>query len=780
MTLKGKLKILIVEDSEDDTLLEIHQIKKGGYDIYFERVENALDMSNALEEKEWDIILSDYAMPHFNGLEALSLLKEKGIDLPFIIISGTIGEEVAVEAMRSGASDYIMKDNLRRLLPAIEREIQEAKNRAERKLLEVKKKQAEKSLQESEARYRLIAENTADTITVLDLELNILYVSPSVNKLRGYTIEETMSQSLDQYLTTESFHKVKQVLKEQLASEINGKDNSRSVLLELEQFHKNGSVIQVEVSASFIRDFDLNPISILVVTRDITLRKQAEEQLKVLSHSVEQSPAMIIITDIQGYIEYVNPKFEEVTGYTTSEVIGKNPNIIKSGKMPDRIYNEMWNTIISGNVWSGELINRKKNGDFYWANLSVSPITDNNGNIKHFAGIQEDITVKKKTEEELISAKEHAEESDRLKSAFLANISHEIRTPMNAIVGFSSLLDNPDIQNDEKDGFIKNIVKSSETLMILIDDLVEMSKIQSNQFNIIKKKVDINELLKELYDYFKLKIESENINLSIVGDTNSNSLICIVDPIRLNQVLSNLIGNAIKFTESGFVKYGVFVHEQGYLTFFVEDSGIGIPESVGNSVFERFIKIETSLTKFYDGLGLGLSICYQLVNAMGGSIWYESKLNKGTKFFFTIPYVESQEISKSELLKVETIPLPDLSNKQILIVEDDEPNYWLLVLYLSKSKARITWAKNGIEALEKYRNNNYDLVLMDLKLPVMNGVEASKKIRQIKPEQLIIAQTAFIQKDESINDDECKFDGYLEKPITKNELLETVNNVFKM
>ncbi len=635
------LRILVIEDSEDDTLLVVHQVKKGNYDVYFERVETKESMNRALKEKKWDIILSDYVMPYFNGLDALTLLKETGLDIPFIIISGVIGEEVAVEAMRKGAHDYIMKNNLKRLIPAIERELREAQSRSERKLFEQKKKQAEESLRESEERYRLIAENTADTITILDLELNIIYNSPSVQKLLGYTVMETLSQPLEQILTPVSLQKAKAVLAEQLKLEENSTaDPSRFVLLELEEIHKNGFIVQVEVSVSFIRDNNLIPTSILVVSRDITKRKQAEEELKVLSYAVEQNPAMVLITDIDGNIEYVNSKYEEVTGYSKAEVIGKKPSIVKSGKMPGIIYKELWGTINSHSTWQGELINKKKDGTFYWVNISISPISDNEENVSHFVSISEDITNKKKIEEELIIAKERAEESDRLKTAFLQNMSHEIRTPMNAIIGFSRLMASEYESKETLEYYSQIINNNCTNLLEIIDGIIDMSRIDSGELSIHYDECNINELFNELNLFFKeyrIRLEKQHIEFRLQPFYGSFDTI-MTDPDKLKQILINLINNAFKFTNTGKITVGCKFDKNQNIVFFVSDTGIGIPNDKHSVIFERFVKLDQDKTTFYDGSGLGLAIVKEFVELLGGNLWLESELSKGSTFYFSLPF----------------------------------------------------------------------------------------------------------------------------------------------
>jgi signal transduction histidine kinase/ligand-binding sensor domain-containing protein len=387
--------------------------------------------------------------------------------------------------------------------------------------------------------------------------------------------------------------------------------------------------------------------------------------------------------------------------------------------------------------------------------------------------------VKERTTE-LVAALKKAEESDRLKSAFLANMSHEIRTPMNAIVGFSELLIDPDMAANEKENFTLLIRKSSESLLTLINDILDMSKIQANQLIIDKQPINVIEVLKELFETFKLQAQSIGIELILDVGIFGDNLVCSTDPFRFKQILSNLISNALKFTENGFVKFGATIQAHGFITFYVKDTGLGIPKEVGNSIFERFLKIESTKTKLYRGVGLGLSICYNLVHAMDGNIWYESQLGQGTTFYFTMPCGENKYITSSQPNnKHGRYEIPDFSNKQILIVEDEETNYKLLVFFLAKTKATLIWAKDGLEALEIFKNTaNIDLILMDLKMPVMDGIEATKLIRQIKPTQLIIAQTAYAYKEEKAEFLKCGFDGYLEKPIIMGKLMKIINEVF--
>jgi signal transduction histidine kinase len=381
---------------------------------------------------------------------------------------------------------------------------------------------------------------------------------------------------------------------------------------------------------------------------------------------------------------------------------------------------------------------------------------------------------------DLLTALKKAEESDRLKSAFLANMSHEIRTPMNAIVGFSTLLTDPNMTSTDKEAFTSLIKKSSDALLALINDILDMSQLQAHQLFILKQPVNLIEIMRELFASFKLQAQPKGIELILDGGSSGENLFCLTDPLRFKQVMSNLISNALKFTEKGFVKFGAAIHNQSFVTFYVKDTGIGISKEVGNSIFERFLKIESSKTKLYEGVGLGLAISNSIVKAMGGNIWYESDLGQGTTFYFTLPCTDIAQIAETETKnKQGEYEISNWSDKQILIVEDEETNYLILAYFLTNTKAKLIWAKNGLEAVENVRNNNnIDLILMDLKMPVMDGIEATKLIRQIKPDQLIVAQTAFAFKEEKVEFLKCGFDGYIGKPIIMEKLIETINKVF--
>jgi len=383
-------------------------------------------------------------------------------------------------------------------------------------------------------------------------------------------------------------------------------------------------------------------------------------------------------------------------------------------------------------------------------------------------------------EKNLLEAKMKAEESDKLKSAFLANMSHEIRTPMNAILGFTELLTMPDssISSEEKQNYIKLIHNSGNNLVQLIDDIIDISKIEASQLKIIPKPCDINQTLTDIYEsYIEIKKQKgkENIDLSINLAEPKQNVITLTDPLRLTQIISNLIDNALKFTDEGFINFGYETQKSDTLLFYVKDSGIGMDEKKKELVFERFRKIEDNKTKLYRGAGLGLAICKSLIKLLGGEIWVESYLGSGSSFYFTIPY---KKIKKNQKKKENSTNNTTYKwvNKTILIAEDEPNNYYYIEEVLKKTKAKLIIATNGKEAVRLFKKHqNIDLIIMDIKMPEMDGFEASKQIRKLNKHIPIIAQSAYAMPVEIEKGYLLGINDYITKPVNPKKLLSVLN-----
>ncbi|OFX53976.1 MAG: hypothetical protein A2066_00910 [Bacteroidetes bacterium GWB2_41_8] len=372
------------------------------------------------------------------------------------------------------------------------------------------------------------------------------------------------------------------------------------------------------------------------VNIDITERKKAEDQLRLLSKSIEQSPVSVVITNKKGIIEYVNPSFTKRTGYTEEEALGKNPRVLKSGMHDALFYEKMWKTLLSGQPWIGEILNMKKNGDLYWENAIISPIFNYNGAITHFLAAKEDITEKKKLFSDLIREKERAEESDRLKSAFLANMSHEVRTPLNSIIGFSELLVDPDFEEEQKNEFIQLIITNGNSLLTIISDIMDISKLESSELKIYKKHIKVKTFLSSLVEQYSFQIKAKDLEFNLTFTENCDTVTLFTDEDRLRQIFINLIGNALKFTSNGNIEIGC-TKKNNSIEFYVKDSGIGIPAEYHDKIFDRFRQVEDANTRKYGGNGLGLAITKSLIELMDGKIWVESEFGKGSTFYFSLP-----------------------------------------------------------------------------------------------------------------------------------------------
>lgn len=523
-----------------------------------------------------------------------------------------------------------------------------------------------------------------------------------------------------------------------------------------------------------VAEYDPRENSVSGIIMDVTAKKQADKRLRLLSHSVEQSPVSIVITDRKGNIEYVNSAFEKQTGHSFNEVKGKTPGILNSGHHPESFFENLWKTILSGKAWQGEVLNKKKDGELFWENIIISPIMSGKGHISHFISVRENVTEKKKMLRELVVAKERAEESDRLKSAFLANMSHEIRTPMNGILGFLSLLEEPKISSEQRDSYFEIVKKSSERLLNTINDIIEISKIESGQVSVNEDDVNINEILHYFYDFYKPEAEKKELTLKSVKTISPEQAVIRTDKNKLESILSNFISNSLKFTSQGYIEIGSTIEKENVL-FYVKDTGTGIPGDRIEAVFDRFVQADLSISRSHEGSGLGLSISKAYAELLGGEVNVESEYGKGSVFYLSLP-VNKMEINPESAVTSGTEQLPDGRGRLILVADDDYNSFLYFKYLLSDRNYKVIRASNGAEAVRLCRENqNISIVLMDIKMPVLDGYEATRRIREFNRELPIIAQTAFVHEGDTKRAIESGCNDYLDKPIKKKRLLECIN-----
>ncbi|MGM0419308.1 MAG: response regulator [Thermodesulfobacteriota bacterium] len=556
--------------------------------------------------------------------------------------------------------------------------------------------------------------------------------------------------------------------------EVNKNKSQKSFEFESRHILSDGKTADVEVVAG---DADIPGKNIYYFTVfDITEKKKNEQQLKLLSLSVDQSPALIVITDINGNIEYVNSEFTRVTGYSFNEVKGKNPRILQSGKHTKGFYNTLWNNLLSGRDWKGEFCNKKKNKELYWEKAHISPVLDSEGEITNFIAIKEDITEKKNIVNELVAAKEDAQTASKAKSEFIAAMSHELRTPLNGVIGFSELLRMTPL-NEDQQNYAETIISSANLLLGVINDILDFSKIEAGKLELEKIKTDIRLLLEQSVDNIRFTAEEKNLEVLLDIDEEMPDF-AYIDSVRLRQVLGNLLGNAVKFTEKGEVELKVSFEKIGpgrcEFTFNVRDTGIGITKDQQKRLFQSFTQGDGSTTRKFGGTGLGLIISDMIVKEMGGRIKFESEPGKGSLFYFTItaPVARGEEKIFPELSKI----------KKSLVIDDNEKSRDVLKNMLSKWDIECLCCQNSGEAAELIEKGySFDTVFVDYNMPEKKGTRAASDIRRLYekdlPPEFVILHSSM---DSSIVQQECaenKINFRLIKPIRTSELYECLANI---
>ncbi len=551
---------------------------------------------------------------------------------------------------------------------------------------------------------------------------------------------------------------------------------------------KDGSRFPVSLSVTALRDASGEIRGFLGIGSDITARLKAEEELRKLSQAVMQSPVAVIITAPDGRIDYVNPRFAEITGYTAAEAVGENPRILKSGRMSEAEYRTLWETISAGRIWQGVFYNRKKDGGYYWASASISPIRNPHGEITHFVGIQEDITAQKRTEQALKEAKEAAEAANVAKSEFLAGMSHEIRTPMNAVIGMAELLAETPL-NREQQQYLQIFRSAGENLLGLINDILDLSKVEAGRLTLDASPFHLGEVVERTCEVMSVRAHEKNIELAcrIAPDVR---LELRGDAARLQQVLINLIGNAVKFTEVGEVVVAVDretplpaspPERDCILHFSVRDTGIGIPQDKLDRIFERFTQADSSTTKRYGGTGLGLTISRQLAELMGGRIWVESEVGKGSIFHFTARF-QVQEHPEDAAKKAEA----DIAGLRVLVVDDNATNRLILKETLARMGGVVTECGSGPEALlmvreARRRGDPFQLVLLDQRMPEMDGWEVAAAMRkEPEPAGTTILMLTSENRDADVSRAAAMgLDDYLIKPVKRADLIRAIARALK-
>lgn len=636
------------------------------------------------------------------------------------------------------------------------------------------RKKIEEKFLRSEEKFRTMSNFTYDWEYWVSPKGEILYTSPSCERITGYTPAEFIENpDLPLEITFPDDYKKFQHHIEY--EEVNDKD--QVLVFDYRILTKSKEVKWISHLCREVYNEAGETLGRRVSNRDITIQKLAQQELKNSEVRFKtlflESPDAVFVEDHEGLILDVNPAACAMLKLKKHELTGKNILDLLPPENKDQVKDNF-------HAWvKGHLKNAR--GHALASDGEKIPVEINAGEIVFsgqdaFLFIVRDISEIIKKEERLRLSAEKAEEADMLKSAFLANVSHEIRTPMNAIIGFSEILTNQDLSQQEREEFINYITQGSNTLMNLIEDIIDITKIEAGQIKINFSDCNVDKLLDELYATF-LKMKNKNgrtnVELRMNKPMAEKDFMISTDPNRIRQIMANLLGNAIKFTKEGYIEFGVTLASANNIQFYVKDSGIGIPVDKLGHIFQRFGQVEDNKNE-HKGTGLGLSISKKLAELLGGTLEVTSKLHEGSTFTLTLP------IDKDYPVTIEAVPKPaparyDWAEKLFLIAEDSILNYTFLEALFQKTKVKLLWAKNGQEAIDMcHENEDIDLVLMDIKMPVLNGLEAIAEIKKFRKELPIIVQTAYAMPEDRDRSFEAGGDDHLTKPINPEELFTTI------
>ena len=635
------------------------------------------------------------------------------------------------------------------------------------------RKKFEEALISSEERLKVIFEYAPDAIYLNDFKGNFIDGNKAAENILGYKKEELIGQSFLK-LKLLSPKGLAKAAKNMAKNALGKKSGPDEFLLN----RKDGSKIDMEISAYPVKI--KNKTVVLGIARDISERKKAEH--KILKHLylnkqiLETTQEGYLLANNNGNIINVNPSYCKIIGYSQNEILKMNIRDLQTGLSSEEVDKRIQKMFM---MERGQFVTKHKHKDGHNVDLEVSISKMDVDGIPHIAAFMHDITERIKAEKKIKEALLKAEESEMLKSAFLANMSHEIRTPMNAIIGFSNLIADADTDEERKE-FIRIINSNGEHLLQIINDIIDISQIETGIIKIENENVNINRIIDNVLDINKIKdkIKNKKIELFIKKSLADNKANILSDNQRLQQVLINLLDNAYKCTDTGKIEYGYTVIQDKdnteFLEFFVKDTGRGIHKAKQKVIFDRFMQEEISATRTIGGTGLGLTIARAIIKALGGDIWVKSIPGKGSTFYFTIPHQTAYIIEEN--IKPTDKEITNLDNKTILVAEDTYDSFLLIEAILAETKVKIIRANNGLEAIDICKkNNNIDLVLMDIRMPELGGYEASIEIKKTRPELPIIAQTAYAVIGDKKTAIIAGCDDYIAKPISPDKLIEIVH-----
>ncbi|MCP4216142.1 MAG: PAS domain S-box protein [bacterium] len=649
------------------------------------------------------------------------------------------------------------------------------------------RKNAEIALRQKETNYRNLVERIPHGIVEFDTTGTLTLSNKAHHDILGYEYGELSGQKIWDLAGSEEG---KRELKKYILFLLNHRPFPAPFVGK--NTRKDGRAVTVKVDWNYKEDGEGNITGFVGIVTDITDQKQTLEEAKNLAAVVRQATDSIVLTDTDGNINYVNPAFEELTGYTLEEVRGKNPRVLRAPGTPysPEYYLEMWAHVKGGKVWKGEFLNQKKNGDHFIEEASIFPLRQEpDSEITGFGAVKKDITLRRQLEEQLknsynevVYLKDKAEDANRMKSQFLAAMSHDIRTPLNAIMGFTDLLLKGERRKEPQD-FLQKLKTSGEGLLNLINDILDLTKIEAGQLDVYPQSFRVADLNMRICSVFELQFKQKELQFETKMDADVPDVI-FSDKWRIDQVLTNLLSNALKFTHSGKVSFFTYyLKATDMMIFEIKDTGIGIAPQYLEQIFDPFSQLRLGDAGSQKGTGLGLAICKKLLQLMGGTITVGSIRQQGSAFSVSIP-ANSDEVNTDMVadsgkantdIVVESLPgkqgdqLQYKTGNRILIAEDNPVNMELLCEQLKEEGFDdLVTAENGEEAVEKALTLSPDLILMDIEMPLMNGNEATAYLRKKNCTIPIIVLSAYAMHDDIEKSKQAGAEGYITKPIDFN------------
>lgn len=797
--MEEKINILLVEDNPGDARLIDIYLKESFDNIFTLMTADYLSKGlELLEQHEFNIIILDLSLPDSDGLDTFKKIHARASDTPIIVLTGLEDESMGINAMKLGAQDFLVKGKLKinNLKRSIKYSIE--RYRLLNELSEKTKKLEEQTIDLNREKLRLAEAQKLAHIGNWEwnIETNIFTLSEELYRIYKLDPKEVVTYD---HLLDMTHMADKDYVKSMMEKSVREK---KPFNFYYRIIRADKTIRTLDAKGEVITDESGKVVGMIGTLQDISERMN-EEEMEKLAVAATKSNNSVVIADREGRIKWINEGFTKLTGYTLDEVKDTHGEILRKGNETglSQQANFYQSVIKERKPVIYESKNFAKDGREYWVITTLTPVLSKDGTVERILAIESDITLRKKIEEELIQANKVAEQSlkeandaveelmkarkeleelMKVKEQFLANMSHEIRTPMNAIVGFTSLLLKTELTPEQKQ-YINAVKTSGENLLVIINDILDFSKIQSGKFVFEQIEFRLSQVFSTFTEMMLPKSTEKNIQLLTKIDKEIPDHL-IGDPTRLNQVFLNLVGNAVKFTEKGQIKITAHLSEETKedvnLEFKVADTGIGIPENKLASVFEGFTQASNETTRKYGGTGLGLTIVKQLIEMQGGSISVESKEGEGSVFTFNIKFRKNLK-PDSEKDRDDEQEEPEFTQElNILLVEDNSLNQILAKKVLTDWHWKVDIAENGLVALEKIKTNDYDVVLMDIQMPEMDGYEATRRIRQTfdapQCKVPVIAMTAHALAGEAEKCISVGMDDYISKPFDKKVLYSKI------